>query len=59
MTARQEETWYKIMLPWISENELYNKYQEQKAENALLKLLKKITLKLYYGIDIIRMIKLT
>ena len=38
MTARQEETWYKIMRPWISENELYNKYQEQKAENVLQKL---------------------
>ena len=59
MTARQEETWYKIMRPWISENELYNKYQEQKAENVLKKLTQKMTLKLYYGIDIIRMIKLT
>ena len=38
MTARQEETWYKIMRPWISENEHYHQYQEQKAENALQKL---------------------
>ena len=41
MTARQEETWYKIIGPWIGEYKLFNKYQKQKAENVLQKLTQK------------------
>ena len=59
MTAREEETWYKIIGPWIGEYKLFNKYQKQKAENVLQKLSQKLTLKLYNGIDIVCMIELT